>query len=112
MNEEQKNKWLTASEEKKLKSLGEKYGRLENERIKLLARARILIGFKDCLIDDPIEASEELQEIHTNDFENVFLSYAKEAKARWAYEESLKKIKSIMKEIDLTPDDIEWNEEE
>ena len=100
--------WLSKREHCRLLALGKQLQDIHNKRESILTKARQIIGFEIAESLDGFE--EEMKETQEGGHETslFFVEYAKAARRRWALEEAVGQIKTLMSELRMEPQDIKW----
>jgi hypothetical protein len=101
---------ITVAEKKRLVSLGKKLEELEEARLKLLKEARTIIGFENP--EPQLSFEEEMDGIvksFATPWDETFVVYAHYWRSLWNLEESMQTMKSAMKELGLSPSDLDWD---
>lgn len=100
--------WLSRREHCRLLALGKQLEFIHNKREGILTKAREIIGFEHAESANYFE--EEMREVRERNEEIslLFVEYAQSNRRRWALEEAVDEIKTLMKELKMKPQDIQW----
>jgi len=103
-----KRKWVTSSEEKRLKALAAKLIELEGKKEQILVEARKIIGFAnpECLTS----VSEELEPafaLGCNDAD-VLLVHAVINRRAWEVQKKIEELNILSREMGFDPAEVNW----
>lgn len=99
---------LSLGEQRRLISLAKNLEELETKRTAIMTKARGIIGFEHH--ESVLGIDEELEDIwqECSEPKMVLVEYAQATRKRWEMEEVVERMKALMNELDMEPEDISW----
>lgn len=99
---------LSLGEQRRLISLAKKLEELETKRTAIMTKAREIIGFEHH--ESLLGIDGELKDIwqKCSEPKMVLVEYAQSTRKRWEMEEAVERMKALMNELGMEPEDISW----